>query len=57
MRYVRTVANTRKRGAAASGTQREKVMEMLHQLEPHAASWVKAIRAYILKLEAEGKRS
>lgn len=32
-------------------TEREKVMHLLDQLEEHAPSWVKIIRAYILTLE------
>ena len=32
-------------------TEREEVMEMLRQLELHAPTWVKKIRAYIRKLE------
>lgn len=38
-------------------TEREKVMNVLRQLETHAPTWVRKIRAYIVKLEAKRKRN
>lgn len=32
-------------------SQREEAQEILRQLEPHAPSWIKTLRAYIAKLE------
>lgn len=37
-------------------TERDEVLSLLNQLEPHAPQWVKIIRAYILKLEKETRR-
>lgn len=35
--------------------ERRAVMEALRQLEPHSPTWIKMIRAYIVKLERKTK--
>jgi hypothetical protein len=35
-------------------TERDKVMDILRQLELHAPIWVRKIRAYIIKIEKRG---
>lgn len=36
-------------------TDRQKIMEMLRQLEIHSPKWIGEIRAYIVKIEAKAK--